>query len=282
MLRALLGRPREPLVREAVEALARARGGLSSGESLERWVAAEFVRYFDEPARTVEGPSSVAGGGSGLYAARDLAAGELATLYPGIHFPAPPVALEFDGLLNGHAYTLGTSLPCNDRRLLEYVLALGDGALVDATPACLADCCVLRRRMPRANALGHRVNHPPPGARPSTLVLCLRDFPEASRHVPGKYLAGAPTVPAAFSHVGPGGEAVALLADDPRRAPRLVGLLAVAPIKKGDEIFLDYVVPPSPQAAGWFAPVAAYDKATARALASAQAAQAARATEGTP
>lgn len=261
VVESLLGHAAREPTREAIRALAAAAGGLRQ-DSLDAWVGAEFVRYLHEPARARLALSAVEGAGQGVFASRDIAAGELVTLYPGLHYPAPPPPTT-DGPL-GHSYLLGTALPCE--RELAYALTLADGAILDGTPACLAECCILRRRMPRTNALGHRTNHPPPGSLPNALVLDLREFP-AAPPIAARLLANTPTVPSAFSHVGVFGEAVALDAADPRRAHRLVGLLAAVPLREGDELLLDYLRPPAgATTASWFAPVAPADKAAARAL----------------
>lgn len=232
-----------------------------AGSSLDEWAGVAFVRYLNDPLRARASQSVVAGAGQGVFVTRDIAAGELVTLYPGIHYPAPPPP-DADGPL-GHSYHLGTSLPCE--RDLSYALTLSDGAIVDGTPACLAECCILRRRMPKSNALGHLVNHPPPGSAPNALILDLREFP-AAPPIAARLLANTPTVPSAFSHVGASGEAVSLDPADPRRAPRLVGLLAAVRLREGDELFFDYVSTPRGVPAPWFTPVAPGDKAAARML----------------
>ncbi|KAG8463316.1 hypothetical protein KFE25_004827 [Diacronema lutheri] len=219
--------------RPAILALAASSGGLR-GRSLDEWASDAFTSYLRDPLRARAAPSTIAAAGKGAFAARDVEAGELVTLFPGIHYPAPPAAGAGDTL--SHSYALGTALAC--KRDLAYALMLADGAIIDATPACLAECCILRRRMPRTNALGHLASQPPAGTPPNLLVLDLREFARAPPIEPG-LLAHAPTVPSAYSHLTSSGEAVALDAADPRRAPRLVGLLAAAPLREGDELFFE-------------------------------------------
>ncbi|KAJ1619487.1 hypothetical protein T492DRAFT_1085148 [Pavlovales sp. CCMP2436] len=259
-LTTLLSGAREPLARKAVEALAIASGALID-RSIDEVVSEAFTTYIrDDPRRARGAPSRVQGAGQGLFAARNLLAGELVTLYPGIHYPAPP-PLGADGTY-GHSYLAGTSLSCE--RDLAYCLTLADGSIIDATPACLAECCILRRRGPRCNALGHLANHPPAGMAPNLLVVDLREF-EGAPPIDRGLLAHTPTVPSAYSHIGYGGEAIPFNADDPRRAPRLVGLVAAVSLRDGEELFLDYQRSPTGDAP-WFAPVASLDKAAVRAM----------------
>lgn len=209
--------------------------------SLDVLVGERFAEYIArDPNRAVAATSTVPGAGMGLFASRRIDAGELIAMYPGILYPAPP-GLTVDGP-PGHSYLLGTHLECQPNP--SYALRLEDGAVVDATPGCLEKCCLLRRRVPRCNAIAHMANHPPVGVSANAFCLDMGAFPEAPP-LAKRDAAHVPTVPSAWSHVDPFGEAVPLEPHDPRRAPRAVALAASVTIEAGEEVFLDYGLSPS-------------------------------------
>lgn len=176
-----------------------------------------------------------------LVAARDLSAGTLVSLVPGLLYPAPPggasrlPAQMVDEVGRGaeggddlvHSYTLGTTLPCTPER--EHAIALADGAVLDTTPSCLAACCVVQRRAARSSALGHRVAIVAEAAYVNTVVADLGH----PTWLPAKLTALVPTVPSAWSHAMADGTRVPLDRTADRAFPRAVALVTTTTVAAG-------------------------------------------------
>mmetsp|Transcript_20273 Transcript_20273/g.54579 ORF Transcript_20273/g.54579 Transcript_20273/m.54579 type:complete len:234 (+) Transcript_20273:77-778(+) len=232
MLRRCLSTAQQ-LVPRTFESLAEERGWVRDTQSLRSWACEALSRYIEEQPQHVSADETR---GSGLFVAADVRAGEVLSLYPGLLFPPPPV--DADATVR-HSRLLGSKLACipDDAFSIE----LCDGAILDATPSCIDQCCVLTRRVRRTNALAHMAARALAGAEPNALVVDIVGLLDARAEVnslPKRVLAHVPSVPSEFSHGLPDGERVPLLATDPRRTPRPVLLLSTKDLACGDEIIL--------------------------------------------
>ena len=205
-------------------------------------------------------PSSVPAAGDGVFVCAastrsPLPPGTLAALYPGTAYSplqmralagyprvdagSDYLAARYDGVvLDGVAWGLaGGGAPRRPRP---------DGAATPTGDAAAAEAALgtgVDSRHPLA--VGHLVNHPPPGAPPN-VALAAVDVPLSALDGPSSSLLRRciPVVPVG----GPGAR--------PPDAPLpCLALVALTPLSPGDELFLNYRLSSRVARPGWYVPV---------------------------